>query len=32
LTTGIPLSDECATKLAIKRVMVLLKTHVRGYF
>jgi hypothetical protein len=31
-TTGIPMSDECATELAIKKEMVLLKTHVHGYF
>jgi len=32
LTTGIPLRDECATDMMIKKVMVLLKTHVHGYF
>jgi hypothetical protein len=31
LPTGIPLRDECATEMAIKKVMVLLKIHVHGY-
>jgi hypothetical protein len=32
LTTGIALRDECAIDMKIKKVMVLLQTHVHGYF
>jgi hypothetical protein len=29
---GIRMSDECTTELAIKKVMILLKTHMQGHF
>jgi hypothetical protein len=32
LDTGIPLRDECATDMMIKKVMELLQTHVHGYY
>jgi hypothetical protein len=32
LDTGIPLRDECATDMTIKKVMELLQTHVHGYY